>query len=469
MRRIPRVLLTAAAVFLLYVFCTGVFPFARQPELPEAEIPAADAYLGTEPCVDRVALVETPEEGLSARVYLLSQAEHTIDLSYYAIHMGDTTDVFLGAILDAADRGIRVRILVDGMFGGLTASNKAAAEAIGSHPNITLRLYNPPDLLRPWTFNCRLHDKYILIDGKLLLLGGRNIGDKYFAPEGFTGLCSLDRDVMVYNTGWESGTEHSVLSAVRDYMDGIWNGDDVQEPFSRPTGRGEAERERLLRCYQTAADGIDQLPPLDLEAATLPANRITFLHNDTGTGPKPPTVARSLFSLLASAEESVTLQSPYVIASENLLPVLSELAERQVACRILTNSQGTSPNLPAFTAYLNDRADLLGTGVELWEYQGCDAIHAKSYLVDGRVAAVGSFNLDPRSTYLDTELLLVIDSEPFAQRLAAVQEDYFAESLALDGSGSYLPGGVSPQPVSTGKRVLTGLLSLPIRLFRYLV
>lgn len=385
MRRIPRVLLTAAAVFLLYVFCTGVFPFARHPELPEAEIPAADAYLGTEPCVDRVALVETPEKGLSARICLLSQAEHTIDLSYYTIHMGDTTDVFLGAILDAADRGIRVRILVDGMFGGLTASNKAAAEAIGSHPNITLRLYNPPDLLRPWTFNCRLHDKYILIDGKLLLLGGRNIGDKYFAPEGFTGLCSLDRDVMVYNTGCESGTEHSVLYAVRDYMNGIWSGNDVQEPFSRPTGRGEAER------------------------------------------------------------------------------------ERQVACRILTNSQGTSPNLPAFTAYLNDRADLLGTGVELCEYQGCDAIHAKSYLVDGRVAAVGSFNLDPRSTYLDTELLLVIDSEPFAQRLAAVQEDYFAEGLALDSSGSYLPGGVSPQPVSTGKRVLTGLLSLPIRLFRYLV
>ena len=89
--------------------------------------------------------------------------------------------------------------------------------------------------------------------------------------------------------------------------------------------------------------------------------------------------------------------------------------------------------------------------------------------MDGRVAAVGSFNLDPRSTYLDTELLLVIDSEPFAQRLAAVQEDYFAEGLALDSSGSYLPGGVSPQPVSTSKRVLTGLLSLPIRLFRYLV
>lgn len=469
MKRVLRVLLSVAAVYLLYVFCTGVFPFSRQPELPEAEIPAAEDYLGSELCVDRVALVETPEEGLSTRICLLSQAERTIDLSYYAMHMGETTDVFLGAILDAADRGVQVRILVDGMFGGLTASNRADAEAIGSHPNITLRLYNRPDPLRPWTFNGRLHDKYILIDDKVLLLGGRNIGDKYFSPEDFTGLCSLDRDVLVYNTGWESGNRSSVLFAVRDYMDSIWNGDNVQEPFDRPTDRGTAEQERLLRCYYTAAAGIDSLPPMDLEACTLPANRITFLHNDTGIGPKPPTVARSLFALLSSAERSVTLQSPYVIASENLLPVLSDLAERQISCRILTNSSGTSPNLPAFTAYLNNRASLLGTGTEVWEYQGSDAIHAKSYLVDGRIAAVGSFNLDPRSTYLDTELLLVIDSKSFAAQLAAVQERYFDESLALDSSGGYLPGNVTPQPVSTVKRILTGLLSLPIRLFRYLV
>ena len=196
----------------------------------------------------------------------------------------------------------------------MTYTNRTYATAIGAHPNIELKLYNPPKVLKPWSWNGRLHDKYIIIDDRLLLMGGRNIGDKYFATEGYDKPLSYDRDVLIYNT--EQTGANSVLSDIRDYMDSLWNSKDVCRLLSEDTKRGVEKRQGLRTKYDQFRD--DNLSLFDhtgdgYEAWTYSANCITLFHNDTQIGQKEPKTGYVLGRLLLEADESVILQSPYII------------------------------------------------------------------------------------------------------------------------------------------------------------
>ena len=134
------------------------------------------------------------------------------------------------------------------------------------------------------------------------------------------------------------------------------------------------------------------------------------------------------------------MQSPYIILDDMLEDMLDQLGKKRIDARILTNSIASSPNPAACTAYFGDRKAILQTGVRLWEYQGTNSIHAKTYLIDDRMAVVGSYNLDPRSAYIDTELMLAIDSVEFTQHLKHVQNKYLQQSLEVSSDGTYRTG-----------------------------
>lgn len=471
--RIGKTIKIVIALYLIYAFATGVLPYLHSKPISQAFASSVNpsSFYRDMPCVDRVALVESPAEGFDTRIHILDEAEKRIDVSYYAMHMGESTDLFLGALLEAADRGVHVRILVDGQFGGLTGSHRAYAAAIGAHPNIELKIYNPPNVLKPWTWNGRLHDKYILIDDRLLLMGGRNIGDKYFAPKSYDGQLSYDRDVLIYNTAYSSAdTAGSVLFAVRDYMDSLWGSGSVYEPFSKDTKRGMKKRQELQMAYEKfrlETPALFDHMEDDYEAWTYAANCITFFHNDTQIGRKESKVGYILGRLLLDADASVVLQSPYIILDTQLEQLLGGLGGKQIEATILTNSVASSPNPVACTAYTGDRKTILKTGIKVWEYQGENSIHAKTYLIDDRLAVVGSYNLDPRSAYLDTEMMLAIDSVEFTRHLKEVQSEYLQQSLEVDSNGNYRSSATAQKrAVPFFKRVLIAVLFLPVRLVK---
>lgn len=471
---VKRCILTVAIFYLLYAGTTAIVPAMLRKSVSDefiSSVSVSDFY-GEQTCVDRVALAESPSEGFDSRLHIIDEATERIDVSYYAMHMGETTDLFLGALLNAADRGVQVRIIVDAQSGGLTQSHSDYAAALGAHPNIELKVYNPINLLKPWTWNGRLHDKYIIVDDRLLLLGGRNIGDKYFEPEGYESGLSLDRDVLIYNTAWDGETEDSVLFRVREYMDELWDSAEVRQIFPEDTRNGTEKRQELQKDYdrfRAEHAALFDHAGDDYETWTYPANRISFIHNDTQASVKEPKVGYTLGQLLLSAEDSVTMQSPYIILDPLLQGLLEQLGEKSVDGRILTNSVSTSPNPIACTAYYGDRDDVLESGLELWEYQGEDSIHAKSYVIDDRMTVVGSYNLDPRSAYLNTELLLVIDSPEFTAHFEEIQDAYFRQSLQVTEQGEYQTDtGVEPRPVSVGKWIMIYGLYLPAKLFKSL-
>lgn len=150
--------------------------------------------------------------------------------------------------------------------------------------------------------------------------------------------------------------------------------------------------------------------------------------------------------------------------------VFAQVAEQVPRFELLTNSMASSPNIPAFSNYRATRGRIARTGVTIYEFQGTDSIHAKTMLVDGRLSAVGSLNLDERSLYLDTETMLVIDSVPLNEQLTGIVEAYKASSLVVGVDNQYVENAeVEPGQVSWFKKLLFGLAALITVPFGYLI
>lgn len=469
------VILITLAVFVIYVLALAVFPYFIKKDPSEEVERKVNNYnfYSDSPSVDRVALVEDPLLSLGTRLRLLSEATKTIDVAYYALHMGETTDYFLSALLDAAERGVKVRFLLDGMFNGFSKEYKYLANALGSHKNIEIKLYNPTILFKPWTYNGRMHDKYIIIDNKFLLLGGRNIGDKYFGPDGYNKNLSIDRDVMVYNTKFEDeNNKESVLFEVREYMDAVWNYKHTHKSFKKRSKKSDIEKSRLITIFNNLKEGSPELfnTPLNIEKTTFPANKITFFANDISIFKKSPNVGYIIRNIVSNAKEKVLLQSPYIVLSKNIKSALQSIGKTGVQYEILTNSMQSSPNLPAYSLYLSDRKDILNSGATIYEFQNDDAIHAKTYIIDDRMSIIGSFNMDPRSEYIDTEIMLAIDSEEFTAYLNNIVDLYKENSLVVNDDGKYIENkDVEEYPVNPAKRFCYKYFGKIISPFRVLI
>lgn len=450
-------------LYLLYSLIGSTAPWLPgAPTYPagEVSVEAAD-FLGVGEGPDRALLIEEASDAMNVRLRMIEAAARTLDVTYYAIGADACGEAFLGAVLRAAERGVSVRVLVDAKFsGGKTA---ALLRSLDAHPNIECRRYNPTHLLKPWKWQAVLHDKFILADGQYLLLGGRNVSDRFFAPAGYDGEVTRDRDVFV-----SGGGAGSVCGQVAAYMEALW-GQEASVPFK--TGDSEAWP-RLL----AATEALEHDNPAflraqmaDYIARTVPTRKVTLVRNPTHTRKKQPAVAQTMHALAMHAQLDVTLQTPYTTASRTLMRTLHEI-DSNADTTLLTNSLASTPNYIAFSNYHSQRQRFLDVGLDIFELQSTDSIHGKSMIVDRYLSVVGSFNMDDRSFFIDTESMLVVDSEPFAQALGAAIDGYIAESLMVGQDNRYITEGeIEALPVSVVKRAAIWVTSIFSRLFSYLV
>ncbi|MDL2317829.1 phospholipase D family protein [Eubacteriales bacterium OttesenSCG-928-A19] len=421
---------------------------------------------GGEDGPDRVLLIEKPQDALAVRMQMIRSANETLDMAYYAIGADECGQAFLGEVLDAADRGVQVRILIDGKING-TGKTKRLMRALTTHPNIECRKYNPINVFRPWKWHAVLHDKFILADGQRLLLGGRNVSDRFFAPEGYAEEITQDRDVFVVNM---DQPEKSVCRQLETYMDRLWTAEDTRP--QKPLKGGEAE----FQALRDAAVAFARRNPSmyvrkmeDYQRDALPARSVSLITNPIHTGKKQPVVAQGMRALAMQASSSVIIQTPYATVSDPLLETMRAIDEN-ADTTLLTNSLASSPNYIAFSNYYSRRTRLLDAGLDIYELQSKDSIHGKSMIVDDRLSAVGSFNMDDRSFRIDTESMLVIDSVPFAESLHGAMSEYLGSSLQVGPDNRYLADGdTAAEPVHIAKRACIWLISVLSRLFYYLV
>ncbi|MFA9556026.1 phosphatidylserine/phosphatidylglycerophosphate/cardiolipin synthase family protein [Evansella sp. AB-rgal1] len=473
-RKILKIIIGIFVIYVVYAFVFGVIIFRfHHPNISSyTDNHPPERFFSETISNDRVALVEDRFEAAVARIDIIETAEETLDISYFTLHQGQSTDIFFSSLLDAAERGVKVRLLLDGIFHNLTGNLKDIRYSYALHPNIELKLYEPFSLFKPWTLNNRLHDKYMIADNKIAMIGGRNIGDKYFSPEDNERVTN-DRDVVIINVDKK---ESSVIEEIKDYFEYIWDHEYTEYANSfltnRQLSRGE---ENIAYLLSLRSELLSQHPDLyeqsiDWIKKSVETNNITLIHNPIERMNKEPWVWKEITNLIEISSESVFIQSPYIIPTDPMLHHLEGDLPSHNNVFMLTNSLASTPNVLAFSGYLKHREDIVNASINVYEYQGPGSIHAKTYLFDNRLSVIGSFNLDARSAFLSTETMVVIDSEPLSTMLMKEIEYIYSKSLVVQPDGSYVPTpSLQATEASALKTLGTRALSFLTRFFDYML
>lgn len=407
----------------------------------------------TNPQESGMRLLALGREALGLRMALADAAERTLDLQYYRIHDDRAAHAALAHVAAAAERGVRVRILLDDVH---ALGRDEPLSAFGSHPNVQVRVFNPFVLRGRFglghvveflgdsdRLGRRMHNKLFVADNAAAIVGGRNLGNEYFSIN--TGDTFVDLDLFVAGP---------VVRELSSSFDEFWNSrwsvpiESLDWRLPRPVAvlfrELEHGHEQLHNSEYEVGLRQGRLDKLDLPAwpnlewgtvtALLdrPAKLVTPINApDTHMGPR-------IRELLQSANHEVLLISPYFVPGDEGVRLLTDLARAGIRVRALTNSLASNDVLAAHAGYARYRMPLLAGGVELYEMNpgGHDPethkprlhtsdsqpirLHTKAIIIDRRWLFIGSMNLDPRSNHLNTENGLLVDNRRLAGDQAAL-------------------------------------------------
>jgi phosphatidylserine/phosphatidylglycerophosphate/cardiolipin synthase-like enzyme len=425
-RRITKTALLLVALLLLYFIVGAVVPFASRAATGNGSGDPS-RYRGDAAGVERAGVIEENEDALAWRLRLIGEAQEEIILTTYQYKVGESADLLGAAFLEAADRGVRILLLIDGFSGVNDVEGEVHFETLSAHPNIEIRLYNRFDVIRPWAVNGRLHEKCFIVDDLAYIVGGRNTHDD-FLGDSDTSKTNDDREVLIYNTahGGERSDEASI-HALRDYVMSVWDGkytSDFRDRGAEPADRRiREERARLSALAKLApdsgADGFDAF----CEANTYPTDRITLISGESHIYGKKPIVWSEMKQLMLSATERVWFQTPYIMCTKEMYGDLADISGAIGDFRMITNSIVNTDNKFSPADYLYHQDEILRTGVSVYEFDGGHSIHTKTVLIDRDLVMIGSFNVDPRSVYMNTEIMIVIDSEELNQAISEHMHD----------------------------------------------
>ncbi len=428
-------------IVLLYMGIGAIAPFIGYKEIdPNYDFHAEEFYQDT-PGVDRAMIMETNTSAWEERIRIFHQAKQRIILSTFDMREGESTKDLLAVLLQKADEGVSVKILVDGISGAIRMEGKDLFYALSSHPNVEVKIYNPLNLLQPWKTQGRMHDKYVIVDDLAYILGGRNTMD-YFIGDYETDGRSHDREVLVYNTDFNNPNGNaSSLFEIETYFNDIWQKEECKY-FHENLALQEKDaikeiREMLRNRYEEIVKNRPDLcQAFDYSTVTVEANKITLISNPTGLYEKEPVVFYELTELMKQAKERVFIHTPYAVCNQWMYDTLKEVKTLMPDVTMMLNAVENGDNVMASSDYLWNKDNLVETGIQIYEYDGGISYHGKSIVVDD-LAIVGSYNMDLRSTYVDTELMLAIQSRELSDQLVENMQAFEQDSRVVINETEY--------------------------------
>ena len=364
--------------------------------------------------VDRSASVRCLDDNTQALVYrlaLIESAQRELIMTTFDMSDGESGQDLMAAMLQAADRGVRIRLMVDGINAWLKLEKSDLFGAFSTHPDIEIRFYNPIRLTKLWKLNYRMHDKYLIADDTAYILGGRNSNNLFLGA--YRDTYNIDRDLYVLERTEKNASdvmqkkERNSLQDIKAYFEKIWVQPD-QKIFRKKETEKTKEGLALLRehykelqtAYPEAFSENETLLTQDL----IRVDSIQFLHNPLYADEKVPVVYQRICQEMEQGE-TILIQTPYIICDKGMYQDLSELCRAGKQIEIITNAVESGANPWGCTDYLNERKSILKTGAGVYACMAGQSLHTKTVLIDDETSIVGSYNLDLRSTYLDTELI----------------------------------------------------------------
>lgn len=414
-----------------------------------------------------VYVLEDGGNAMVTRAWLSEYAEKSIDIQYFIFSTDNVGLIACDYLVRAADRGVKVRILVDDI---MVDADIQDVLTLDSHENITIKIYNPGVNLGKSLFskikkfatdfrsaNQRMHNKTFNVDGKVVITGGRNIADEYFDYDHEYNF--RDRDVLLlgkvtkdvstsFNEFWNSSLSilaYDLIDAPDENVNDNNKYDNLHEYACNPENFWPQVRTKIEN-FPAAFKSIKNSGELVwLEDVSFISDAPGKNDGTSGLGGGGISTS-ALINLVKNAKNSIDIQTPYLITSKLSQNLFREAVERGVKIRILTNSLASTDNVEAFSSYQTDRKALLETGVRIFEFKPDAEIrkkimtgdlqesldytpvfghHAKSMVIDGKITVIGTFNLDPRSANLNTECITIINSEKISKGVLNGMEEEF--------------------------------------------
>ncbi|MFZ9038278.1 MAG: phospholipase D family protein [Gammaproteobacteria bacterium] len=383
-------------------------------------------------------------DAFGARLALMDRAERSIDAKYFLMKPDSAGLVFAGKLLEAANRGVRVRLLLDDIF---TTVDDKALIVLDMHPNIELRIFNPISRQGFYFFNYlgffdrvnrRMHNKSFTVDNQVSIVGGRNIAEEYFELKERQHFFDFD----VLSAG-------PVVRKVSDAFDRYWN-HRLAVPMEVLSGNitereAKALRQQLNQKMQSQGETVyAQAIDTSLMRDFYDSNLVPYLADARVVidqpqklleeiAPDQQVVATAVADAIRRAEEEVLIITPYFIPGTTAVELIRSAVKRGVQVTLVTNSLASNNHTVVHSAYSSYRKTMLEAGVQLWEARAYDAeagdrggskkltqvtLHTKLILIDRRYLFAGSLNLDPRSIEINTELGMMIESSTLSDYLA---------------------------------------------------
>ena len=445
-----------------------IVPYVSHKKVPSSykDSFSAKSFYSDKAGTERVAYINDNNDALLWRLHMIEQAKEEVILSTFDFNATSAGQDVMAALLQAAERGVSVKVIVDGFSGLMDVQGNEYFDALASCPNISIKIYNPINFLRPWDMQARLHDKYLMIDKKMYLLGGRNTMDLFLGD--YSESKNIDRELFVLQT--DEKEEHSSLNQLRAYFERVWALSDSRAyRCKRITKKVEEARKNLKDRYSYLKETYHKAyTGWDLEALTMETNKISLLTNPIETENKTPLLWYSIQQLMMEADQ-VTIFTPYIICGTEMYQGLEELKKKGIPVEMLTNDVASGGNPWGCTDYLNQKKKIWSTGAKVYEYKGDYSCHTKAVLIDERMSMVGSYNFDMRSTYQDTELMLAVDCKELNQiiREEAERNKTFSKIMGADGMYTYGEHYV-PERIGFGKQIFYAVLRvvvIPLRRF----
>ncbi|MCG3204618.1 MAG: Cardiolipin synthase C [Elusimicrobia bacterium] len=410
-------------------------------------------------------LLNTGRDAFLSRIALTETAERGIDAQYFIWNGDRCGTILMQRLVKAADRGVRVRLLLDDLT---THGKDLAMVALNQHPNIEIRLFNPLGrryylgLFRTMSLafhagrmTNRMHNKIFAVDNQIAILGGRNIGDEYFGLDKRSNFRDMDLLIIGKDVG-------DISSAFDGYWNSPWS--IPYEVYKKKVLSDKSLKKKMEKLEKEFVQKEKNFPyPLDWSREAvlkiLGDNRSAFVWGKSEVVCDPPDkawkkakrgeskseVLNTLIDVGQAAKKDMLIISPYLIISDEAVKKFGQTVQRGVSVRILTNSLKSTDAVPVVAMYRTFRKDLMKQGPQLYEMRpdaGSRALysldpmmkkrmslHAKAVVYDQETVFIGTFNIDPRSEYLNTEVGLLVYSPEFAKKVTeAIQFDLLPEN-----------------------------------------
>ena len=468
-------------------------------EAPASEGVLADlaAQIATEhgPEYSGFRILDSSYDALYYRLLLMDSAVSSLDIQTYLWYPDASGKLLLERAVLAAQRGVKVRLIVDDLI--LHGHDQLIAN-LQAQPNIEFRMFNPwkergsmagragEMIAEMERLNTRMHDKLMIVDGHAAVVGGRNIGDHYF---GLSEVYNFN-DTDLLGIG-------AVAGQANEAFDGFWNSKWVVSAdylTVKPDKELAQQQWETIQSYTATAPGLAQFPRLPGDwstelreySSTLRIGRSKMVYDEAEAEQIDQRMLSSMFNFFNIAQRELLIMNAYIIPSQHGIDAMRALTERGVEVSILTNSL-SSHDVPAVNSHYEPwRDDFIKAGVNLYEMRsdpaikatvidvppidaGFSGLHSKCAVADGRYVFVGSMNLDPRSATINTEMGLFVDSPGLAGDMASIirrdMSGANAWHVQLDGDGKLFwqddKETLTRQPARNGmQRVMNVLMKL---------